>query len=98
MDWSYELLEDEDKTLFARISVFAGGRTLEAIEEICDPEGDLDALEGVESLVEKSLLRQEEGSGGAAPRFVMLETVHEYAREKLLESGEVEEVKKRHAE
>jgi predicted ATPase/class 3 adenylate cyclase len=98
IDWSYDLLEEDEKTLFGRLSVFAGGRTLEAIEEICDPEEDLDALEGVESLVEKSLLRQEEGSGGAAPRFVMLETVHEYAREKLQESGEAEEVKKHHAE
>jgi predicted ATPase/class 3 adenylate cyclase len=97
IDWSHDLLNEEEKALFARLSVFAGGRTLEAIEEICDPEGDLDALEGVESLVEKSLLRQEEGSGGA-PRFVMLETVHEYAREKLQESGEAEEVKKHHAE
>jgi predicted ATPase/class 3 adenylate cyclase len=97
IDWSHDLLNEEEKALFARLSVFAGGRTLEAIEEICDPEGDLDALEGIESLVEKSLLRQEEGSGGA-PRFVMLETVHEYAREKLQESGEAEEVKKHHAE
>jgi predicted ATPase/class 3 adenylate cyclase len=97
IDWSYELLEKDDKTLFGRLAVFAGGRTLEAIEEICDPDGDLDALEGVESLVEKSLLRQEEGVGGG-PRFVMLETVHEYAREKLGESGEDEEIKRLHAE
>ena len=97
IDWSHDLLNEEEKALFARLSVFAGGRTLEAIEEICDPEGNLDGLEGIESLVEKSLLRQEEGSGGA-PRFVMLETVHEYAREKLQESGEAEEVKKRHAD
>jgi predicted ATPase len=97
IDWSHDLLNEEEKALFARLSVFAGGRTLEAIEEICDPEGALDALEGVESLVEKSLLRQEEGSG-ETPRFVMLETVHEYAREKLQESGEVEEVKIHHAE
>jgi predicted ATPase/class 3 adenylate cyclase len=97
IDWSYELLEEEEKTLFWRLSVFSGGRTLEAIEEICDPEGDLDALEGVESLVEKSLLRQEEGPNGE-PRFVMLETVHEYAREKLEESGEAEEIKRTHAE
>ena len=66
------------------------------MEEICDPEGDLDALEGVESLVGKSLLKQEEGSGGE-PRFVMLETVHEYAREKLKESGWAEETKRLHA-
>jgi predicted ATPase len=97
IDWSYELLEEDEKTLFGRLSVFSGGRTLEAIEEICDPEGDLEALDGVESLLEKSLLRQEVGPGGE-PRFVMLETVHEYAREKLGESGEAEEVRRRHAE
>ena len=97
IDWSYDLLDEEEKTLFGRLSVFAGGRTLEAIEEICDPGGDFDILEGVESLAEKSLLRQEEGAGGE-PRFVMLETVHEYAREKLEESGEAEKMKRVHAE
>jgi predicted ATPase/Flp pilus assembly protein TadD len=97
IDWSYDLLEEVEKSLFGRLSVFAGGRTLEAIEEICDPDGDLDALERVESLVEKSLLRQEEGVGGE-PRFVMLETIHEYAREKLQESGEAEEIGRAHAE
>src|SRR5215204_5303846 len=96
IDWSYELLEEEEKILFGRLSVFSGGRTLEAIEEICDPEGELEALEGVESLLEKSLLRQEEGVEGE-PRFVMLETVHEYAREKLQESGEEQEIKRAHA-
>ena len=97
IDWSYELLEEEEKTLFGRLSVFSGGRTLEAIEEICDPEGELEALEGVESLLEKSLLRQEEGVEGE-PRFVMLETVHEYAREKLQENGEEQEIKRAHAQ
>ena len=97
IDWSYELLNEEEKTLFRRLAVFSGGRTLEAIEEICDPEGELDALEGASSLLEKSLLRQEGGPGGE-PRFVMLETVHEYAREKLQESGEAEEIKRAHAE
>jgi predicted ATPase/class 3 adenylate cyclase len=95
IDWSYELLTEEEKALFGRLAVFSGGRTLEAIEEICDPEGDIDALEGVDSLVEKSLLRQEEAEG--EPRFVMLETVQEYAREKLDESGESEEIKRAHA-
>jgi tetratricopeptide (TPR) repeat protein len=97
IDWSYELLEEEEKTLFGRLSVFSGGRTLEAIEEICDPQGELDALEGVESLLEKSLLRREEGVGGES-RFVMLETIHEYAREKLQESSEAEEIKRVHAQ
>jgi predicted ATPase/class 3 adenylate cyclase len=97
IDWSYDLLTEEEKTLFGRLSVFSGGRTLEAIEQICAPAGDIDALEGVDSLVEKSLLRREEAVAGES-RFVMLETVQEYAREKLEESGEAEEVKRRHAE
>jgi predicted ATPase/Tfp pilus assembly protein PilF len=97
IDWSYDLLEEDEKKLFGRLSVFAGGRTLETIEQTCDPDGDLEALEGVESLLEKSLLRQEERPGGE-PRFVMLETVHEYAREKLDESGEEQEIKRAHAE
>jgi predicted ATPase/class 3 adenylate cyclase len=99
MEWSHALLEEGEKGLFARLSVFAGGRILEAIEAICDAEGDLpvEALDGVESLVDKSLLREEEGVGGE-PRFVMLETVHEYAREKLEESGETEELRRLHAQ
>ena len=69
---------------------------MEAIEEICDPEGDLDVLDGVESLLEKSLLRSEEDAGGES-RFDMLETVHEYASERLEESGEAGEIKRAHA-
>ena len=100
IDWSYDLLSEEEKTLFGRLSIFAGGRTLEAVEVVCDARGDLpmDALEGVSSLLEKSLLRRKEEGLEAEPRFVMLETVHEYAREKLEESGEAEEIKRAHAE
>jgi predicted ATPase/class 3 adenylate cyclase len=98
IDWSYGLLGEGEKVLFGRLSVFAGGRTLEAIEAICDSRGDLpvDVLEGVESLIDKSLLRQEEGVG-AEPRFYMLETVQEFALEKLEGSAEAEEVRRRHA-
>jgi predicted ATPase len=99
MEWSHALLEGGEKVLFARLSVFAGGRTLEAMEAICDAEGDLsvDVVDGVESLVDKSLLRQAEGPGGE-PRFYMLETIEEYAREKLEESGEGEDIRRLHAE
>ena len=85
--------------LFARLAVFSGGRTLEAIEAVCDAKGDLpvDTLDGVSSLLDKSLLRQEEGPEGE-PRFVMLETIHEYARERLEASGEAEETRRLHAE
>jgi predicted ATPase/class 3 adenylate cyclase/DNA-binding CsgD family transcriptional regulator len=98
MEWSHALLEEGEKLLFARLSVFAGGRTLEAIEAICDAEDDLpvDILDAVESLVDKGLLREEETGG--EPRFYMLETVHEYAREKLEESGEAEELRMLHAQ
>jgi predicted ATPase len=84
IEWSHTLLGDGEKTLFARMAVFSGGRTLEAVEAVCDAEGDLpvDTFQGVSSLLDKSLLRQEEGPEGE-PRFVMLETIHEYAREKL---------------
>ena len=92
------MLEDGEKVLFGRLSVFAGGRTLEAIEAICDAEGDLpvDVLDGLVSLVDESLLKQKEGVGGE-PRFVMLETIHEFAREKLQESEEAEELRRLHA-
>src|SRR5215204_6080122 len=99
IEWSHALLDEGERVLFARLSVFSGGRTLEAIEAICDTEGDLpvDAFDGVSSLLDKSLLRQEEGPNGE-PRFVMLETVHEFAREKLKESAEDEEIKRVHAQ
>jgi predicted ATPase/class 3 adenylate cyclase len=99
IEWSHTLLGDGEKTLFARMAVFSGGRTLEAVEAVCDAQGDLpvDSFEGVSSLLDKSLLRQEEGPEGE-PRFVMLETIHEYAREKLQESGEAEEIGRAHTE
>jgi predicted ATPase/class 3 adenylate cyclase/Tfp pilus assembly protein PilF len=99
IEWSHALLDEGEHLLFARLAVFSGGRTLEAIEAICDVEGDLpvEAFEGVSSLLDKSLLRQEEGPEGE-PRFVMLETVHEFAREKLQESAEAEEIKRAHAQ
>jgi predicted ATPase/class 3 adenylate cyclase len=99
IEWSFALLDEGEQVLFGRLAVFSGGRTLEAIEAICDAEGDLpvDTFDGVSSLLDKSLLRQEEGPNGE-PRFVMLETVHEFAREKLRQSGEAEEIKRAHAE
>ena len=96
IDWSHTLLTPDEQVLFRRLAVFAGGRTLEAIEEVCNSEGELDVFEAVASLVDKSLLRQEELEG-AEPRFVMLETIHEYARERLDGAGETEDVSRRHA-
>jgi predicted ATPase/Tfp pilus assembly protein PilF/DNA-binding XRE family transcriptional regulator len=89
IDWSYDLLEPAEQRLFARLAVFAGGRTLAAIEAVCDQDDDLgvEVLNGVESLLDKSLLRRELGADGEQ-RLVLLETIHEYARERLAASGE----------
>ena len=97
IEWSYDLLDEDEQKLFRRLAVFMGGRTIEAIQAICTPEGDLaiSVLDGIASLVDKSLLRREEGAG-EEPRFVMLETLHEFAREKLQASGEAEDIRRRH--
>ncbi len=99
IDWSYSLLDPAEQRLFARLAVFVGGRTLEAIEAVCNAEGNLliDSFDGVASLLDKSLLRQKERPDGE-PRFVMLETIHEYARERLEASGEMEVLRRRHTE
>jgi len=97
--WSHALLDEGEQVLFARLSVFSDGCALEAVEAICDPVGDLfvDVLQGLSSLLDKSLLRQEE-MVEEEPRFVMLETIREYARERLELSGEAEEIRRLHAE
>jgi predicted ATPase/class 3 adenylate cyclase len=99
IEWSYGLLDEGEKMLFGRLGVFSSGATLEAMEAVCDAEGDLptDAFEGASSLLDKSLLRQEEGAGGE-PRFVMLETIHEFANVMLEDSGEAEAVRRARAE
>ena len=77
--WSYDLLSEDERSLFARLGVFAGGFSLEAAEAVCD--ADLDTLG---SLVDKSLVRRE------GERFAMLETIREYALERLDASGEAD--------
>ncbi|HYO81998.1 MAG TPA: protein kinase, partial [Bryobacteraceae bacterium] len=98
IDWSYELLTPSERTLFARLSVFAGGCTLEAVEAVCNTREDLEVnvFDGVASLVDKSLLKQVTDEE-AEPRFVLLETIREYARERLRTSGQAEEVARSHA-
>ncbi|HEX2184684.1 MAG TPA: tetratricopeptide repeat protein, partial [Chloroflexota bacterium] len=96
--WSHDLLDEEERRLFRRLSVFVGGCKLEAAEAVCntieDPSADM--LDGLTSLIDKSLLRQEEGVGGE-PRFAMLETIREYALEQLAASEESEEIQNAHA-
>jgi predicted ATPase len=87
IEWSYELLSKREKALFARLAVFRGGCTLETAEAVTD--ADLDILQ---SLVDKSLLRHTD------ERFGMLETIREYAAERLEESGEAEDLRRGHAQ
>ena len=89
-------MNEEEKTLYARLSVFVGGFTLEAAEAVCNAENKFDILDGLTSLVNNSLLRQEEING--EPRFGMLETIRAYAVERLAESGEMEALRGRHAQ
>jgi predicted ATPase len=95
LEWSYSLLNEEEKTLYARLSVFVGGFTLEAAELICNAEKKIDILEGLTSLVNNSLLRQEEITG--EPRFSMLETIRAYALECLDAGGEMDSLRAGHA-
>jgi predicted ATPase/DNA-binding CsgD family transcriptional regulator len=94
--WSYHLLEAEEQRLFARLAVFRGGRSLEAIEGVCGEGLSMDVLDGLASLLDKSLVQQQEAPDGER-RFVMLELIQEYAREQLKASGEEEMMRRRHA-
>src|SRR5829696_8711081 len=92
--WSYDLLDEAERRLFARLSVFTGGWTFEAAEAVCEPEAfGLDALDGLTSLVDQSLVRRVELPGRPA-RFSMLETIREFGLEQLEASGELEPVRR----
>jgi predicted ATPase/class 3 adenylate cyclase len=95
--WSHDLLEPAERGLFASLSVFSGGWTLESAEAVCDPGGlGLDALDAVTSLVEKSLIRRSDTDGHV--RFSMLETIREFGLEQLEAGGDRALVARRHAE
>ena len=98
VDWSYGLLNPAEQTLFRRLSVFIGGCTLEAVEAVCDTAGDLglDVLDGMASMVDKSLAQQVEEAAGET-RFVMLSTIREYALERLAASDDVAATRRAHA-
>jgi predicted ATPase len=92
LDWSYDLLPEPEARLFRRLSIFAGGWTLEAAEQVCSAEGVLDLLT---QLVEKSLAMAETEADGTT-RYRMLETIREYAAEKLAQQGEAFQVRRAH--
>lgn len=97
VDWSYELLSPAERTLFNRLSVFAGGLTLEAAEAVCTG-GSIEeshVLDLLAHLADKSLIVPEEGAAGTA-RYRLLETLREYGRERLHASGEEPNLLERH--
>jgi predicted ATPase len=87
IDWSYELLDDQEQRAFARLSVFSGGCTLDAAQAVCDASDETAA-----SLLDKSLVYRQ------GDRYFMLETIREFASERLQASGEEPELQRRHAE
>src|SRR5215470_7953068 len=98
LQWSYDLLSQEEQRLFRWLSIFVGGCTLEAAEAVCQAGGDQasSVLEGVASLLDKSLVQQTEREGGE-PRLVMLETIREFGWECLHRQGELEAARQAHA-
>lgn len=93
MSWSYQLLSPEEQRLFRRLAVFRGGFALEAAEAIAD---DVDVLDRLSSLIDKSLLQRTVGTTGVA-RFLMIETIREYGTERLVAERELEAIRTRHA-
>jgi len=100
VDWSYNLLSPEEQVLFRRLAVFLGGWTLELAESVCGDESESgtirsdDVLYLLEQLINKSLVITQEGHGES--RYRMLETIRQYANEKLVESGESDVLRDRH--
>lgn len=95
--WSYNLLDAGEQRLFADLAVFRGGCSLAAAEAVCGSDASSDVLQGLASLVDKSLVQQRETAAGEA-RFTMLEMIHEYAHEHLAASGDTETLRLRHAD
>jgi tetratricopeptide (TPR) repeat protein len=98
IDWSYDILSNSERLLLRRLSVFAGGWTLEAAEEVCSGDGieTYDVLDLLTQLLNKSLVVVVEHSQSGETRYRMLETIRQYAREKHLEAGSSETIRDKH--
>jgi predicted ATPase/DNA-binding SARP family transcriptional activator len=97
IDWSFHLLDDQEKQLFSRLSVFQGGRSIEAVAAVCMEGLSCDVLQTMESLLNKSLIHREESPDGGF-RFTFLESIHQYAREQLEQYNQAERFGFLHAE
>jgi predicted ATPase/class 3 adenylate cyclase len=97
IDWSFNLLPPPEQALIRRLGVFVGGWTLGSADRVCNPgELGLDPFEAMAALVDQSLVRREEAAHGE-PRFLMLETIREYAGERLAQAGETDGLRRMHA-
>ncbi|HYM53016.1 MAG TPA: adenylate/guanylate cyclase domain-containing protein [Candidatus Dormibacteraeota bacterium] len=98
IDWSHQLLGETERILFRRLAAFAGGWTLDAAEEVCNPNRELgiETIDGIASLVDESLIHPADGDATES-RFAMLQVIREFATEKLDESPDGEDVRRRHA-
>ena len=97
IDWSYQLLNADEQTLFRRLGIFVGGWTLEAAGVVCTENLSLNILDGTASLLDKNLIKHDTRSEGE-PRFLMLETIREYALERLVSGDEFDDLRSRHAD
>jgi len=103
IDWSYKLLSEPEQEVLCRLSVFRGGCTADGVVAICAP-GDIGtdrlsagvSLHLLEKLIDKGLVQSVHSNASTEPRYLMLETIQEYARLKLFESGRADEVERRH--
>jgi predicted ATPase len=96
LDWSYDLLDAAERALFRRLAAFVGGCSLEAAEAVCRDDDVPDVVAAAAALLDKSLLQRQDGPDGE-PRLAMLETVREYAQERLMASGEAAKMQRRQA-
>jgi predicted ATPase len=95
IDWSYQLLSAEEQTLFRRLGIFLGDWTLEAAGEVCVENVNLNLLDGLASLLDKNLVKHDTRSDGE-PRFMMLETIREYALQQLVTTEELDTLRLHH--
>lgn len=96
IDWSYDLLPSAAQQLFRRLAVFGGGWTIETAAAICGDGGELAMLDALQGLLDHSLIVERGGVSGV-PRFTMLDTLREYAEERLIASGEADSLRRHHA-
>jgi predicted ATPase/class 3 adenylate cyclase len=96
IDWSHDLLTEDERVVLRRLSVFAGGWSVDAAQAVCREDAGADVLDTLARLADKSLVMVDEWADSTEPRYRLLETIRQYARDKLLATGESERIRDRH--